>query len=241
MMVELAPRPREAVNATTILATLFPGRIVARERRASGDRTQLLPAEALCCVGFSEMRVAEFAAGRECARAALRAAGASAGPLLRRIDRRPKWPTGFVGSITHTHDFCGAVVASTGHVASIGIDAERANRLSPELWPHVLVGSERAWLEPLSPEQQQRFAIVMFSAKETFYKCQYPLTEQWIGFDEVAIDVHFEDSRSGTFRVEPVSPGCIERFAGRDLRGRFCFDGFLVVTGMYVPAQWTPW
>ena len=36
---------------------------------------------------------------------------------------------------------------------------------------------------------------LLFSAKECFYKYQYPLTKQWVGFEEVEIEVNLEESK----------------------------------------------
>jgi hypothetical protein len=61
-------------------------------------------------------RRAEFAAGRACARAALRRLGINGWPLLVGSKREPLWPAGVVGSITHTDGLVAAAVSRRPHL-----------------------------------------------------------------------------------------------------------------------------
>jgi 4'-phosphopantetheinyl transferase EntD len=235
------PIADEATTSSVLLAQIFPATVATAERRVPGERALLHEIEARACEGFSVTRLAEFAAGRDCARRALRAASGRDVAILRRKDRRPQWPAGFVGSITHTAGFCGAVAASSALVASLGVDAERTERVSRDLWESIFVAREIDELAKLASPAQQRTATVIFSAKEAFYKCQSPLTGMWIDFDEVAALVRFADERSGTFTILPLSDACRQRFERCDLRGRFCFDDGFVVTGMLVANKAPGW
>jgi 4'-phosphopantetheinyl transferase EntD len=161
--------------------------------------------------------------------------------IERGADGAPVWPAAFVGSITHTPGYCVAVAARRDEFASVGIDAEWADRLTVDLWHDVFVARELDVLAQASPAERERIAIVMFSAKETFYKCQAPLTQMWIDFTEVAIDVTFASPSRGDFVVVPMSGATRERFGHLALRGRFRFDGLLVVTGMVARAGSATW
>ena len=71
----------------------------------------------------SRARVAEFIAGRLCAKAALRQLGAT--PIVGvAVGGRPSWSNGYVGSITHTSGFASAAVAPSSELLGIGIDSE---------------------------------------------------------------------------------------------------------------------
>src|SRR3984893_9355145 len=84
------------------LRTLFPRSVVVRDRRIPGDPVELHPAEAEYVARAVPKRIAEFAAGRACARAALAEFGVREFALRAAPDRQPLWPEGFIGSIAHT-------------------------------------------------------------------------------------------------------------------------------------------
>lgn len=232
-MTTVAKRVDLTTTVSPVLSALFPSNVATRECRSPGSPALLREDERAAAATFSPRRIAEFAAGRDCARQALRGAGGPWESILRREDRSPRWPAGFTGSITHTDGFCGAVVAATTAYGSIGIDAERTNRLTIDVWNHVFTATENYELMRLAPGLRERTAIVKFSAKEAFYKCQWPQTHQWIDFEEVAVDVSFDGDSFGFFDISPQSNACQRRFDACELHGRFVFDpvGF-VVTGI---------
>lgn len=239
MIDELAVR--SATISSELIASLFPPGVTASERREPGNPGMLLEAEAAASRSFAPKRVAEFSAGRDCARHALRALGCGDVAIPRRTDRRPEWPIGFVGSITHTIGFCGAVAASAASIAALGIDAELSGRLTSDMWSHLFVDREMKALLELAPRLRERTAAVMFGAKEAFYKCQSPRTGMWIDFDEVAVDVRFANESVGSFALRLESDACIARFGACDLRGNFRFEDDLVVTGMHVEIGAPGW
>ena len=104
-------------------------------------------------------------------------------------DRSPIWPNGFVGSISHSTEFVWVAVGSQSTIRSVGIDTEpivsEATRqlLSPE------IATLDEWLiaKSLGLDPQATFTIV-FSAKEAFYKCWYPITGLYFGFLDVSVD-----------------------------------------------------
>src|SRR5882757_7343847 len=108
------------MNATTpemlshTLATLFPPGAVCAELAGRGDPESLLPAEAQFLGRAVASRREQFAAGRACARRGLFELGIVNFPLAVAEDRRPIWPEGITGSITHTKGFAAAVVARSG-------------------------------------------------------------------------------------------------------------------------------
>lgn len=129
-------------------------------------------------------RQAEFRAGRAAARRAMAAAGLPLAAIPAGRDRAPLWPAGTVGSITHGGDFALALAAPAARFAGLGIDAEPALPLSPDV--AALIVSARDRLEGaglpacLAP-------TLGFSAKEAVFKAQFPLTGRWLEFHDVAV------------------------------------------------------
>ena len=219
-------------SASPLLAALFGPAVRAAEQRQPGDPALLYPEEAAHLGKAVAKRVGEYTAGRLCARHALAQLGIDGFPLRVGEDRRPLWPAGVVGSITHTHGFAGAVVVRREGFRSIGVDAEGVGRVKRDLWPKICAPQEIAWLETLPAEQQARYAALVFSAKEAFYKCQYGLTQSWVGFHDVSLDTAAADLQAGRFSVLPLQTLALQQQEAPPWRGSYRFDGDLVVSGI---------
>lgn len=215
-----------------LLDRLFPAEVATASRTRPGDAALLYPEEARHLGNAIAKRVGEFAAGRLCARQALEQLGIGGFPLLVREDRRPQWPDGIVGSITHTHGYYAAVVARSEEYRAIGVDAERIGRVGRHLWPKICTAGEEAWLEGLSEADQARAGALIFSGKEAFYKCQYGLTGSWVGFQDVALEPLDAGLQSGRFAVRPLVPLKLEQFLPPPWSGGCRFGDDLVISGM---------
>jgi 4'-phosphopantetheinyl transferase EntD len=162
------------------------------------------------------------------ARQLFRSFGLPEAPILNREDRSPIWPQGYTGSITHTALWCGVAFAPLSAVRSVGIDAEAAERLDPKVAERVLTTREWQRISEAGHHPPE-FAALWFSAKESVYKCVFPIVRRFIGFTEVEIHVSIAD---GTFRAEPVGAQ-LEAEHGvtvRQLRGRFLSTDALWLT-----------
>lgn len=219
----------------SLLSSLFPAGIAVAETRQPGDPALLYPEEAEHVAKAIAKRAGEFAAGRLCARRALERLGVRDFPLKMGEDRRPLWPAGIVGSITHTHGFYGAVAARAAQVRSIGVDAEMIGRVGRHLWPKVCTAAETAWLERLPGPEQLRLGALIFSAKEAFYKCQYGLTRAWVGFHDVELDPVAGDPQTGRFTVRPLVTLALESQLPQPWVGTCRFEPDLVLSGIIVP------
>lgn len=160
---------------------LFPASVCGAELVDFSQASPLHRAESVFVKNAVEKRIAEFRAGRHCAREALRALGREPGAILTE-GRAPVWPDGVVGAITHCTGYCGAVVADHSFARGIGFDAQTDNAVSAELWTLIASPSERC--RSLPPA----WRTIAFSAKEAFYKAQYSITSSWLGFEEVSIE-----------------------------------------------------
>lgn len=141
-----------------------------------------IPVEGLP-LGAVAKRRAEFLAGRFAAREALRALGIEA-LVGRNADGSPRWPRTVVGSITHGAERALCAVALSTDVRSLGIDAEHlmSSTTRPELRERICAEGERALLARELAAPEHHLITFAFSAKESLYKCLYPLTRQFMDF-----------------------------------------------------------
>jgi 4'-phosphopantetheinyl transferase EntD len=215
--------------------------VLVEEQRLGTEPPAVHPLEAADVAAAVLRRRVEFATGRACARRALARLGVGGFVLRNGSDRAPRWPEGVVGSITHTGDVpggtCAVAVASTRDVLALGLDAETGASLSPELWPDVLTPSERRWLNGAPEASRSRLARLAFSAKECFFKAQFPRTRRFLAFEDVEISV---DVSASAFEARVVrgAPGGPEGPEGpfMECRGRYLDGADLVLTGIAVPA-----
>jgi 4'-phosphopantetheinyl transferase EntD len=178
---------------TSSLSTLLPADITTVHTGAPVSLETMLAEERAVIAAAVPKRALEFAAGRWCAREALRRQGIEAAPLLPDENRAPLWPAGIVGSITHTDGFCAAAIGRGDSFAGIGIDAELEGRVDRKLWPDLFTREEIAELERWPGPRRATLATVMFSAKESFYKAQYSFTRGWLDFTAAVVEVEADE------------------------------------------------
>ena len=87
-------------------------------------------------------RKREFTAGRILARRALSFLGFGAVSLPVSEHRYPIWPSGIVGSISHTADMAGVVVALSKAYSGIGFDIALGESVQPDLYRMILDDKE---------------------------------------------------------------------------------------------------
>ena len=229
------------MNDPTLMApdaswtAIFTAGVVGAELIGPGDPASLTPAEADCGRDMSSLRLREFAAGRACARRVLAEFGIAGFSLVPAADRVPVWPAGFTGSITHTTGYCAAMAAPKQHCRSVGLDAELIADVAEDLWPTIANESELSQLRALGAAGAQRLAALIYSAKESFYKCQYTVTGQWLDFHDVGVTTNLHGTEP-TFQVCTLRPVAAWRGKTLSLSGRFRFDSHLVRTCVLWPA-----
>lgn len=219
-----------------LVTQLFPAGAVGAELRVAGDPSLLFSDEAQYVGRAVPGRIEEFAAGRLCARRALAEFGLHDFPVRMNADRRPRWPAPLVGSITHTIGICGAAVAERRRFRAIGLDMEIVGRVTQEIWPSICTPVETDWLDALPEPEQSRCAALIFSAKESFYKCQYGVTREWLEFGDVALDLPSSNLDSGAFCVRIRRKSTASALSRTPSVARFAFHGNLVVTGVVLEA-----
>ncbi len=207
-----------------MLQSLLPAGVSGAETRGDEFESAAFDLEFPFVLASSAKRRRDFAAGRTCARRALARFGIEAGPLPIALNRTVAWPAGFIGSITHTEGYCAAAVARLADYSSLGIDAEGIGNVDERLEEAICVPSERERLRRAGSAERRLLSTLIFSAKEAFYKWQYPLTGKWLDFHEVEIE-----SDRDTFVAQAlVSLGHSIGFAR--VPGRFAADDSVVVS-----------
>ncbi|HEY6079371.1 MAG TPA: 4'-phosphopantetheinyl transferase superfamily protein [Polyangiaceae bacterium] len=204
---------------------------------------------ALSPLGFADeprsavdKRRAEFMAGRFAASQALRRLGVDGTPG-RNDDGSPRWPDAVVGSITHGAERALCAVARRGEVVALGIDAERmmAEDTSVELRRRICSASELATLSAALLAPEHELVSLVFSAKESLYKCLYPLVGRYMGFEAarvVAVETRAFDRRShGTLTFELSQEWSATFRVGRAIMATYALGLTHVETAVVLAAQ----
>ena len=199
-----------------------------------GDPADLWPSEAAFVMNARPKRIHEFAAGRWCARSALAQLGQPHVALHPAGDRQPSWPPGYVGSITHTTGFCAAAVARRSQIQAIGLDSELVGAPSADIWATICRDEELAWVTSLPETARPAAVTLLFSAKEAFYKCQYPLVAEWLDFHDLAVQVRDFGPALGTFAVRGCRELQFHRRVELPIDGRYVFHEDFVSAGIAV-------
>lgn len=147
-------------------------------------------------------RKTEYIIGRYCAQVALKMMGCCEA-VDRYPDRSPKWPPFFLGSITHSHFFSLAAVGSKEKWKGIGIDTEIISHTSQiETFSKQFITPFELSLGINSGFSLDLCLYTIFSAKESVFKCLYPLVKSYFGFFDVElISINKIDSTRGTFII----------------------------------------
>ena len=212
------------------IAGLFPPEVVVEDAVPSCTEAELFPEEEAAVVKAIEKRRREFAAGRMCVRRAFVVLGVPAVAVPNDDRRAPVWPEGVVGSISHTGDYCAAAVARSAHVRSVGLDVEKDQPVAERLWERICTPDELAWIAERPEERRGWWVRLVFSAKESFYKCQYVVTRKYLGFHDVELRVD-ESARKWTAELR-VEAGEFSR--GTSLEGAFVVRDAILATGCFL-------
>ncbi|NPV22745.1 4'-phosphopantetheinyl transferase family protein [Bradyrhizobium aeschynomenes] len=211
----------------TAIADLFSGPVGVETSALSTADGELFPEERAFIQAAVPKRRAEFATARILARRSLAAFGVPPGPLVPGPDRAPVWPSGFTGSISHCANYCAVVVARRRDVTSLGLDVEDVRELDAGLQDLVLTPAERQWIVAQPEAIRPVLPILIFSAKEAYYKCQYPITRGFLDFRDVELGIEWAP---GTFAARVLKTGWPAAVAR--LSGRFVVDQDRVACGV---------
>ncbi|MBB4952388.1 enterobactin synthetase component D [Agrobacterium vitis] len=176
-------------------------------------------------------RKAEYVAGRLCAMRAMQAQTGQAGVIIATGSKgEPVWPEGWVGSITHTQGFAAAALADKRSFRSLGMDTEQI--MTTKVMENVtsrICRPEETYVHG-SPLSAEVYTTLVFSAKESLFKCLHPLVSKMFWFEDARIEI--TDYAAGLFRAELMRDLTEEFCASVQVNGRFHVDAGLVHTGI---------
>lgn len=209
------------------IAELFPDSVVAEVEPVRDCWDELDSREQAGLSAAVSRRKWEYATGRICAMRLLLRLGRPGVKVGRREDGMPLWPDGIVGTIAHAAGVCVVAVADASNLAGLGVDVEPDEALESEIWERICTGAELDRLPFDDKAERGRRVRHLFSAKESVFKCQYPLTG--VGFEFHDVEIRWIDG-SPCFHAEYVgAKASIARIVG-GLRGRIRCDAGLVLT-----------
>lgn len=211
--------------------SIFPPDVILITASAEMWETPVLEAEERLIDGACNKRRREFRAGRHCAHRALNRLGMPDQPILRYQDGSPIWPDGYLGSITHCRDLCLAACARHDPIRGIGLDVEPLEPLKPGLASKIQIAKETACLRTPGAKLPDR---LVFSAKESLYKCFYPIVKRFFGFHSVEIMIDME--RQG-FNFKPSLQTQIQFPGNLHFHGRYEVTETHLITGCFLLAD----
>lgn len=168
----------------------------------------------------ADKRKTEYLVGRMCARAAVKyITGHHAAPSLG-ADRAPCWPAGTVGSVTHSHGWAAAIVASSQHYLSLGLDAEAllSDSRATKLAQKILTTPERQRFRSELAQRPGQLITLAFSVKESLFKALYPLTKKRFYFEDAEL---LEWTGAGRAKMRLLTDLSREWRAGQQLTAWF--------------------
>jgi 4'-phosphopantetheinyl transferase EntD len=231
MRTQLPDRAPGAAPAA-LMTRLVPAPVATAETREPAAEDALFAEEAQALARATPRRRSEFAAGRACARRALRMLGMAPQAIPVGARGEPRWPAGVLGSITHCAGLRAAALARTSDVAALGIDAEPHAPLPPRLLGRIASERELAAIRDVAREHPEHPEVALdrliFSAKEAVYKAWFPLTGRPLAFRDIELSI---DPSRGELRARLlVDAPLIEGREVAALSGRWrADDAFLCV------------
>ena len=149
---------------------------------------KLIGSEAAKAEHMKPLRKNAFSSGRYAVHLAQNELGLEPSEILA-AGRRPIWPAGQVGAITHSTDLAAAIVSCD--VFSVGLDIERLGRIKEKLYDKFFTSLE---LESINEMTDREGETIIFSAKESIYKAIYFTLRRYVNFKEVELTLNAEDS-----------------------------------------------
>jgi len=179
-------------------------------------------------------RRAEFFHGRLCAQMALAEHNIVRANVGIGARREPIWPARMMGSISHTRTLAAAVTVLAEHRRGIGIDLELASEgnIVGAMGDIVVRDAELACLRSARGAfDLHQLLVVVFSAKESFFKATYNVVREYFDFD--AVEVVAIDMEVGSIKLVVRKNLCALLRAGDVHEARFAMlDNGHVLTMM---------
>lgn len=212
------------------LSSLLPEQVEIVLSAEAPVENSIAPAIELAAAGsMKPRRRSEFMHGRTCARSALARLGYPDQPIPVGDNREPVWPDGIVGSISHCGPVAAAAIARNDEICGIGIDLELDEPLDLATLELICGAAEVDWLGQTS--DIPGFAKLIFSAKESIFKCIWPSIRRYVDFREIGIRIDVSTNSfsaaewSDELPASTISP----------ITGRYKMTGEWIITTAFLP------
>lgn len=213
-----------------MLKHILPDGVFSAECRKPVTTDQLFAEERMQIAHAVHKRQLEYSTVRWCARQALKRMHHAPVAVLNNHQHAPCWPAGLVGSMTHCDNYYAAALAWQTDYKAIGIDAEPHKPLPVGVLRRVSSEIEQGMLAQLIKNNPHIYwDTLLFSIKESIFKAWFPLTSQWLDFQQAAVTI---DAKNQTFAVT-LTAGC-DWPPHRQLRGVWHFDKTILVSALLV-------
>lgn len=178
--------PSRLVESDRIVRDVFSidANTVCVAGRIADYSRELAEADRLRISNSVNERRQEFSTGRYFAKHALSLLGFSSSDPLGLDGRRPVWPKGVTGSISHSDTLAFVIVSNHPWLKGLGVDIEPATAPPPAINRLVFTRTE---LDRISDENRL-FATRLFSAKEAVFKAVNPIAKKMIEFQDVELE-----------------------------------------------------
>ncbi len=222
---------------------LFPDTVISVVASASMWEKPVTPAEEACIAHAVSKRQREFRAGRHCAHQALSQLNFLPFDLLNDTQRVPIWPDNILGSISHCDDFCCAAVSQNPLLLALGLDVEPLAPLPDDVVSLICHAQELTQLNPvLFPGPY--WNKVIFSAKETFYKCYFPLCRLYLDFLDAEVSLSppravANNTLQGDFMLRLLTPAPQRLYNCRLFKGHYAVLDRWIITTMTLSKETT--
>ncbi|WP_157677790.1 4'-phosphopantetheinyl transferase family protein [Marinobacter sp. es.042] len=213
-----SPQPHE------YLTSRMPNNVIIRTTTECRRAPSIFLIEEAYISNAIEKRKSEFRTGRYLARQALMELGISSCPIPPGKNREPLWPNGTSGSISHCDSLIVAVAASNLHYRSIGVDVE-LNKPLPIDVAELILSSEEAENNHCV-NGVKHLETLIFSAKESVFKCIFPMAGVYFDFHEVALQFDQLDR----FFTALLPLRIAEKVGFREVIGQYTIDNSHIFT-----------
>jgi len=181
----------------------------------------------------SDKRIQEFTTGRAACRLALIRSDLLPAPIGKGEQGEPLWPPSAVGSLAHDNGLAACLVAERGkQVRSLGLDFELLSRgLSPKLYSSLFSEQE---VQLFSKDFSWK-PLAGFCIKEAIYKCLFPITREFIRFDQVQVTSLDKTQFSANYTSSSGNQGQIQKIKGVIHFGQ---GRIFAAAGVYNSGDW---
>lgn len=192
----------------------------------------IFPSEQEIVGSAVDKRKAEFSTGRALAARSLQLLGVPRQPILKGSKNEPLWPTGLVGSITHTSEICIVAVARESVCGGVGVDVEKCDANVSELAHLIFSSGEAERYMARTGRHRDDTVRRTFSAKESVFKAVFVHLGRFVDFDEVSIEF---DDRLQSFIATATDDGKLDELLISG-KGGYVFYDDLIVTNFVLPG-----